>query len=174
MLMMLILQVLLYKWSSGSPGLHDSENSSEVSLRVSVWPAGWLTLSSVWLQYQHHEVGPGEHDGQDGAVRQQPGEPRHWEDWGLFLWEEEDWGSVVRATTQVSDLLSQPEIFKCTAYCIAYNYNAPWCIDWFNPGNFVSDQFALSSFPARLWLQILSVRRPFTLGTFKWSKKIKR
>ena len=104
MLMMLILQVLLYKWSSGSPGLHDSENSSEVSLRVSVWPAGWLSLSSVWLQYQHDEVGPGEHDGQDGAVRQQPGEPRHWEDWGLFLWEEEDWGSVVRALTQVSHL----------------------------------------------------------------------
>ena len=39
-------------------------------------------------------------------------------------------------------------------------------VDWLNPSNFVSDQFALSSFPARLSLQILSVQRPFTLGTF--------
>ena len=63
---------------------------------------------------------------------------------------------------------------KLTAIQYFSEYNTPWCIDWINPRNFVLDQFALSSFPARLWLQILSVRRPFTLGTFKWSKKIKR
>ena len=46
--------------------------------------------------------------------------------------------------------------------------------DWCNPGNFVSDQFALSSFPARLWLQILSVQQPFTSGTFKRYQTIKQ
>ena len=45
---------------------------------MSVGPTGRLLLKALSaLQYQHHEAGAGEHDGQDGAVRQQPGEPRH-------------------------------------------------------------------------------------------------
>ena len=72
--MMMIFQVLLYKWSLGPAWLHDSENSSEVSLWVSVGPAGWLLLKALSaLQYQHHEAGAGEHDGPDGAVRQRNG-----------------------------------------------------------------------------------------------------
>ena len=72
--MMMVFQVLLYKWTLGSAWLHDSENSSEVALRVSERHTGWLSLKSLsWLQYQHHEAGAGEHDGPDGAVRQRNG-----------------------------------------------------------------------------------------------------
>ena len=78
--------MLLHEWTSRTAGLPYTEAGRE---------------KSEW--HQHHETRAGEYDGQDGAVRKQPGEPRHREDGGLFLWEEEDWGPVVRAAAQVSD-----------------------------------------------------------------------
>ena len=56
----------------------------------------------IYCQHPHDAAGAGEHDAADGAVRQQPREPRHGAHRGLLLREEENRGSALRTAAQVS------------------------------------------------------------------------
>ena len=61
-----------------------------------------VTFRSFAYQYANNEAGAGEHDAEDGGVRQQPRESRDRANRGLLRREEEDRGFTLRVAAQVS------------------------------------------------------------------------